>query len=256
MKSETIYYFIEFLFEMTSKELRARYKKTIFGFLWMIINPTLQMLVIGLIFNFFIKNPIENYFMFLFVGLLTWNFFTLSLTKGTTSIFDQRDLVKKAYFPRMILPLSIILSNYVHYLLGLSLLFLLLIILGKLVISSLVYFLLTQTILLIFIVGLCLFTSSANVRYRDVNFFVQALLIIWFYATPIFYNLSFIPDELQWIWYLNPLTGIIQLLQYIFVQSQLPSTGGLMINITTSLIVFAIGIISFSKQSKYFDDWI
>src|SRR3990167_5732195 len=101
-------HFFDLLIGMTEKELRARYKNTLFGFLWMFINPLLQMLVIGFIFRLFIKEPIENYFLYLLVGLLVWNFFSLSLTKTTPSIVNERSLIKKAKFPREVIPLSII----------------------------------------------------------------------------------------------------------------------------------------------------
>jgi len=256
MKLDAFYYFWEFLAEMTSKELRARYKKTSFGFLWMIINPILQMLVIGLVFSFFVKNQVDNYFMFLFIGLLTWSFFTLSLTKCTPSIFDQRGLIKKAYFPRLVIPLAILLSNYIHYIISLGLLLIVLLFVGKFTFTSLIYLLLTQIALLIFTIGLSLFTTAINVRFRDVNFFVQALLILWFYATPIVYPLSFIPEQYRGIWYINPLTGIIQLLQHIAAQSQLPDLNGFIANLLTSFVFLLIGVFIFQRESKNFDDWI
>src|SRR3989304_8777518 len=109
--------FIELLTVMTEKELKARYKNTFFGFLWIVVNPLLQMLVIGFIFRLFIKEPIENYYLYLFAGLLVWNFFSISLTKATPSIVSERSLIKKANFPRSVIPLSIILSNLIHLLL-------------------------------------------------------------------------------------------------------------------------------------------
>src|SRR3989344_8713982 len=114
--------FFDLLFGMTEKELRARYKNTFFGFLWIVVNPLLQMLVIGFIFRLFIKEPIQNYYLYLFAGLLVWNFFSISLTKATPSIVNERSLIKKAKFPREVIPLSIILSNLVHLILALLLL--------------------------------------------------------------------------------------------------------------------------------------
>src|SRR3989337_4369260 len=104
--------FIDLLWGMTEKELRARYKHTVFGFFWLVANPLLQMLVIGFVFTFFMKEPITNYYYYLFIGLLVWNFFSLSLTKATPSIVWERSLIKKAKFQHSIIPLSIILSNF------------------------------------------------------------------------------------------------------------------------------------------------
>src|SRR3972149_9344389 len=101
--------FLDLLLGMTEKEFKVRYKRTVFGFLWVLINPILQMLVIGFVFRYFIKDPIPNYFLYLIVGLLVWNFFTLSFQKATSSIVNERALIKKANFPREVIPLSIIL---------------------------------------------------------------------------------------------------------------------------------------------------
>src|SRR3989337_4058776 len=97
--------YFDFLWEMTEKEIKARYKRAIFGFLWVILNPVLQMIIIGVIFSYFIKIP--NYFLFLFTGLLPWQFFSLSLTKATPSIVYERSLLQKARFPIEAIPISI-----------------------------------------------------------------------------------------------------------------------------------------------------
>ena len=120
MKSD-IRHFWELLFAMTEKELRSRYKYTIFGFFWLVANPVLQMIIIYFVFSLFIKEPIPNYQYYLFIGLLVWNFFSLSLTKGTPCIVNERSLIKKAKFPRSVIPLSIIFSNLVHFSLALVL---------------------------------------------------------------------------------------------------------------------------------------
>src|SRR3989344_8880626 len=92
-------HYFDFLWAMTEKEIKVRYKRAVFGFLWVVVNPLLQMIIIGFVFRFFIKEPIKNYFLFLLVGLLVWNFFNLSLSKATSSIVYERTLIKKAKFP-------------------------------------------------------------------------------------------------------------------------------------------------------------
>src|SRR3989344_1682486 len=111
MSKNELRHFWELLWSMTEKELQVRYKHTIFGFLWLIANPLLQMLIIGFIFPLFVKEPITHYSYYLFTGLLAWDFFFLSLSKATPSIVNERSLIKKSVFPRMVIPLSIILSN-------------------------------------------------------------------------------------------------------------------------------------------------
>lgn len=249
-------HFLELLVEMTKRELMARYKNTLFGFLWVVINPLMQMGVIGFVFRFFIKEPIPNYYLYLLVGLLVWNFFSLSLSKATPSIVNERNLIKKANFPREVIPFSIILSNLIHLLIAFSVLVIPVLFVGILSISNFPRLIAGIILLLTFTTGFSLFTSALNVRFRDINFFVQAILIIWFYASPIVYSIDVIPYSLIWIWRLNPMTSIIQLFQNALVSAPPPGIGMLISNISVILLITFLGIWQFKKESKNFDDWI
>jgi len=254
--NQNIQHFWELLWGMTEKELKARYKYTVFGFLWMIINPVLQMLVIGFVFTFFMKEPVQHYYFYLFIGLLAWNFFSLSLTKATPSIVNERSLIKKARFPRAVIPLSIILSNLVHMLLVFLLYVVAILFLGTSFWLRLPHILAGICLLTVFTTGFSLLTSALNVRFRDVNFFVQAALIIWFYATPIVYVITIVPYKFIWFWRLNPLTSAVQLLQYGFLNASPPGIAMLTANIVTTIIITMLGIIIFQRESKNFDDWV
>lgn len=255
MQDQTRHFF-ELLFTMTEKELRARYKHTVFGFFWLVANPLLQMLVIGFVFRFFMKDPILHYNYYLFVGLLVWNFFSLSLTKATPSIVFERSLIKKAVFPREVIPLSVLLSNAVHFFAALVLYTIPVAFLGTLTPASVLYIFCGLLLLFAFTVGISLLTTALNVRFRDVSFFVQALLIVWFYATPIIYSFSIIPRTYIWLWRFNPLTSVIQLLQHGFVGASPPGPAMLAANIFATAIVCVAGIVVFRKESKNFDDWV
>lgn len=253
---ERISLFWDLISGLTTKELRTRYKYTLFGFIWIFANPLLQMIIIGFIFPYIIKNPIKNYYFFLFPGLLIWNFFSTSLNKSTPSIVYERSLIKKARFPHAVIPLSIIFSNLIHFLLAFMIFMIPVSFIGNLSLPGLASIFLAVLLLITFTVGLCLLTSALNVRYRDVAFFVSALLIVWFYASPIIYSLTMIPRQLLWLWRLNPLTSILQLIQTAF--SGLPGPGPAMLlsNIAVIILVFAAGIYVFHKESKHFDDWL
>lgn len=248
--------FFDLLIGMTQKELKARYKNTFFGFLWIVVNPLLQMLVIGFIFRLFIKEPIQNYYLYLFAGLLVWNFFSISLTKATPSIVNDRSLIKKAKFPRAVIPLSIILSNFVHLFLAFLLLFIPVLILGTLAKFWLLELILGFILITIFTVGLSLLTSALNVRFRDINFFVQAALILWFYATPIVYSIFVVPRSLIWLWRINPLTSTVQLFQSSLAGAPPPGPAMLLINSALIFFVTALGVLMFIKESSNFDDWV
>lgn len=254
--SDDIQHFFELLFAMTEKELRARYKYTVLGFLWLVANPMLQMLVIGFVFTFFMKEPIEHYYYFLFIGLLVWNFFSLSLTKATPSIVFERSLIKKAAFPRSIIPLSIILSNLIHFLIALLLYCVPLAIMGLFSWTRIPFIIAAIGFLVMFTCGISLLLCAMNVRYRDVNFFTQALLIVWFYASPIIYSLAQMPSRLLWLWRFNPMTSILQLFQYALLDAPAPGPAMLASNIGIIMFITTFGVLIFRDKSKTFDDWI
>ncbi|OGM15236.1 hypothetical protein A2V56_04150 [Candidatus Woesebacteria bacterium RBG_19FT_COMBO_42_9] len=246
--------YFEFIFAMTEREFKTRYKRAIFGFIWVLINPILQMLIIGIIFSYFIDIP--NYFIFLFSGLMPWNFITATMTRGTPSFVSERLLIKKAKFPLEAIPLSVIFSNFIH--LGVSVFLFLgvLVVLGGGGNISLVFLFLSLIWLLLLSSGLVFFTSTLHVKFRDINFITQAFLIVLFYATPILYDLSLIPERLWFIFYLNPLTSIVMLFQCSFTgQCRLnPNIVG--VNILIGIIVVLCGVIVFRKNKRNLVDWL
>ncbi|MFZ5845089.1 MAG: ABC transporter permease [Patescibacteria group bacterium] len=248
--------FWELLLGMTEKELRARYKYTVLGFLWLVLNPVLQMLIIGFIFTFFIKKPIEHYYYFLFTGLLIWNFFSLSLAKTTPSIVHERTLIKKAKFPRAVIPLSIILANFFHTLLAFIIFLIPVAFLGTFSFNKLPLLFISLLLLLAFTVGFGLLTAALNVRFRDVNFFTQALLIVWFYASPIIYPLSMIPAKIHWLWFINPLSSMLELSRVSLLGGEFHEKTTLWANMVFIVLTVLIGVVVFQKESANFDDWV
>jgi len=214
------------------------------------------MLVIGFIFTFFMKEPVAHYNFYLFVGLLVWNFFSLSFSKATPSIVNERGLIKKARFPRATIPLSIILSDLINFLLAILLYTIAVLTIGTLTWSHVPSILCALFLITLFTTGISLLTSALDVRFRDVAFFVQAALIVWFYATPIVYTINVIPYKYIWLWRLNPLTSVVQLLQFGFLNAAPPGIAMLTANILTTIVVTTLGIIIFYRESKNFDDWV
>jgi len=246
--------YLDFLWAMTEREFKARYKRAVFGFLWVVINPLLQMLIIGIIFSFFIKIP--NYFLFLFTGLLPWTFFSLSISKATPSFVFERSLLQKAKFPKETIPLSIIFSSFLHLLISLVLFIAVLVVIGKLKFPNI--FLMTPALvwLLAFTIGCSLFTSTLQVKYRDINFFVQTVLTLWFYASPVLYSLPLIPAGLGPMFALNPLTSILELFHLAVLGQGMLNIQTIAVNLIISIVVLCLGIVIYKKQHRYFVDWL
>lgn len=234
-----------------------RHKQTVFGVLWVVFQPLLSAIIFTFIFTNFIKIPYDTmpYPVFVFIGLNFWNFFSNALTSASGSLVGNESLIKKVYFPRLILPLSSITTNLFDF--AISTIFLLVLSIYYSVVPSLLLMLFLPIILivlLIYLVGLTLFLSALNVRYRDVRqilpFFIQILIFL----TPVFYPLTIVSDSKQWILAINPLTTIIEFTRDVFV-------GNLQVNwlnISVSLIVasftFILGYWYFKKTEKYFAD--
>ncbi|MGD9129365.1 MAG: ABC transporter permease [Candidatus Woesebacteria bacterium] len=250
------HYWLEFLLSLTEKEIKARYKHAILGFLWVILNPLLQMLVIGFVFQFFIPVKIDNYFLFLFVGLLPWNFFSMTVMKSTPIYVFERTLIQKAKLPREAITLSIVLSNLFHLLISLVLLLIVVLILGKMNFSRLIFLPLILIWLIVLTSALSLFFSSLNVRFRDVNFVVKAIMPLWFYATPVVYTLDLIPKSLHFLFYLNPMTALIEASRFSILALPAPQTFYLMISLLSTLILAMLAIFVFRRESPNFDDWL
>ena len=260
-------YWLDFLMAMTTKEIQARYKRAVLGFLWILLNPLLQMIVMGVIFQFFIKVPVDNYFLFLFSGLLPWNFFSYSVSKNTPMLIHERNLIKKAKFPRETIILSVVLSNLFHFLIALSMLILLLI--GDKIFSDhysfleiivyifrMLWIIPVVGLLAFFTSGFALLTSSLNVKFRDMDFFVQAVMPLWFYATPIVFTLQLLPKPLNLFFYINPMTGILELFHKVLLNSPVLSLPLLLLSLAIGTFFSVLGIIVFLKEAPYFDDWM
>jgi len=259
--------YIDFVWIMTEKEIKVRYKHAVLGFFWILLNPLLQMVIMGFIFQYFVPVRVDNYFLFLFAGLLPWNFFAGSLTKSTPAFYYERSLIKKSKFPREAIVLSIVFSNLFHFMVALFLLIVILIgdkiTLEGYTLSSLINY--TSRMLWLFpaVVWISLLTSmlslltaTINVRFRDINFITQLGISLWFYATPIVYTLSLLPAYLRPIFYLNPVTVIVEIFQYSLLNLPIYSIRLGIVSFILTLIITWLAITIFRKESKNFDDWL
>lgn len=250
-------YWFDFVWVMTLKEIKARYKRVFLGFLWAILNPILQMLVIGFLFQFFIPVKIDNYFYFLFAGLLPWNFFAYTFSKCTPLMLNERALIQKAKFPREALVLSIVFSDLFHFLISLGLFSVLSSFSGFLSLIKIAILFLTMIWLVLLTIGISLLLSTLFVKYRDIKFIVQAVTPLWFYATPIIYTRSLLPGWISGILKYNPMTGIVEMFQFIFIiNNSVFNLDSIIPGLVISFLIIVAGISLFIKDNQFFDDWL
>jgi ABC-2 type transport system permease protein len=211
-----IYLYREMLRNLVSKEISARYKASVLGFLWTFVNPLLTLGVYTIVFSVVLKSNIQHYSMFLFVALLPWNYLAMSITQGTTSLVQNVNLVKKIYFPRAILPLSLVFANMVNFLLGLIILFPALALSHIRFTVALVAFPVILIIETLLVASLTLIVAIGNVYFRDLEHIVGIFIMLWFFLTPIVYSMDTIPLKLRTLFKLNPATPIIEAFRSIF----------------------------------------
>lgn len=206
----------ELLFSLTKKELKVKYRGSVLGFFWSLLNPVLIMLVYSFVFSFIMRQGIEEFAIFLLCALLPFNFFSNSVNYGSGSIVSNANLVKKIYFPKEIIPLSIVLSNLVNFLLELLILF---VVLSIFKYRFYMYLYLLPVVIIVqifFVSGISLLISSLNVLFRDLQHLVSILMLVWFFGTPIIYPLSMVPERFAFWMQINPMAVFATFYRNIF----------------------------------------
>lgn len=247
-----LYKYRELLKSNIKKEIRGKYKGSFLGILWSFVNPLLSVLIYAIVFPFILKSNQDNYVTFLIVGILPWNWFVTSVNFGTFTIIGNAGIIKKVYFPREILPISIVTSGLINFLISCIIIFIFLIVTG---IGFSKYILLLPLIILIqfiLLLGIVFITSAINVYVRDAEYIVNFLVNMLFYATPILYSSTLFPAKIRWILELNPMAAIINSYRDILFYQQLPNLGSLSIAIGFSIFLLFLGLLIFRKLEKGF----
>ncbi|NIM14217.1 MAG: ABC transporter permease [Candidatus Aminicenantes bacterium] len=263
-----LYKYRQLIITLVSRELKARYRGTVFGFLWSFLNPLLLCAVFSIVFGVILPGSSGrvrdinlvgiNYAIFLFTGLLPWLWFNSSILESANVLFVHGNLIKKIQFPVEVLPIMVVLTNMVHFLLGVPILILIIVFLGQGFGLTFWVFFFPVAVLVqfVFTMGLSLFVSALTVHFRDLKDILTNLLTLWFFATPIIYSLRNpnIPQHkpLVWAWNLNPMTHIIEAYQYTFVYRELPHWKKLPVTFIVGLICFYVGYLIFDKLRDTF----
>jgi ABC-2 type transport system permease protein len=256
------------LWDLAIKDIKVRYRSPVLGFLWAILMPLALVFIFKFVFSNIMKAEIEKYpfFVYLMTAVFPWAFFSSSIGSATESIFSNRDLIKKTYFPRQIIPISVVLANLINFLPALFIMLLMLLFFRMQ--FTILIFLLPFAILLqiILTVGLVLVFSSLQVILCDVKYIVELLLMLCLYLSPAFYSLKIVanfPSVLFKLYLLNPFVGLFTLYRIALLEgyaNTLPKAVniyGLFIWTTIVCIgVFLLGFFVFRKYEKNFSDLV
>ena len=249
---KNLYNYRELLKSNIKKEIRGKYKGSFLGILWSFFNPLLQVAVYAIVFPYIMRVKTENYLQYLIVGIIPWTFFTTVINQGMITVRMNAGIIKKVYFPREILPISVALSGLVNFFIS-CIIILLFCIFGGLGISwhliLLPFFAIIQFLLTL---GIVFALSAINIYIKDTEYIVTFVLSMLFYVTPILYNASLFPDNARWILQVNPLSGLITSYRDIFMYHTLPPINTILYIIGITIVIFITGLLIFRKLEKGF----
>ena len=249
---KNLYQYRELLKTNVKKEIRGKYKGSFLVVLWSFLNPLLMVLVYALVFSVILKQDIPNYVIFLIVGVIPWNFFTTVIMQGTNCIWINGGIIKKVYFPREILPVSVVLAGLVNFLISCVIIFIFVLFSGMGFSIHLVWLPLIAILQTLFSLGLLFILSAVDVYVRDVEYLMNFLISLLFYATPIVYTVDLFPESVRWILYLNPMTHFIDAYRSIFYYQTAPSLMSILYISLFAVFFLVFGYMIFRKLEKGF----
>ena len=248
-----LYNYRQLLKSNVKKDIRGKYKGSFLGVLWSFVNPLLTALVYAIVFPIILKSSEPHYVTFIVIGILPWTYFTTVIMQGTNTILMNAGIIKKVYFPREILPISINTSGLINFLISCLIIFIFLICSG---IGFSWYILFLPLIIItqyIFQQGLIFITSAINVYVRDAEYIINFIINMVFYATPILYSAKmFEGSTLSWIIYLNPMATIINCYRDVLFYQSMPHIKSLIVVLIGSCLLVWFGLYVFKKLERRF----
>ncbi len=248
-----LYDYRQMIYSLVKKDLRGRYKGSALGFLWTFVNPLLQLMVYTVVFSVILRTNIDKYYLHLFVALIPWIFFSSAITGGSSSIIAQKDLVKKIYFPREVIPIAYVTSCFVNMLLCFIVIFIVIAFSGVhfnlLALACLPVIMIVEYLLAL---GMAMLTSAVTVYFRDLEHILGIVTMAWMYMTPVMYTIDLVPERFRAVFGLNPMTPIIQAYRDILYFSRMPKIATLTEAFVLGIVFLGIGVLTFSKLKKHF----
>lgn len=248
-----LYNYRQMIFSLVKRDLKGRYKGSVLGFMWTFINPLLQLIVYTIVFSIIMKNEIERYYLFLFVALVPWIFFSTSVSAGSTCVIGQQDMVKKIYFPREVLPLTFVTSQFVNMILSFVVIFAVIIVTGHGIgINAIIYLPIIMIIEYMIALGVTMLSSAITVYFKDLQYILNIVTMAWMYMTPVVYSQDRVPEQFKKLFYLNPITPIIIAYRDILYYKKIPDLSTLILAIIMGIVIILIGFFTFNKLKRRF----
>ena len=240
---------------LVHKDLRGRYQASVLGFLWTFIVPLCQLLVYTVVFSIILRSNVEKFYLYLFVALIPWNFFSACLAGGASCVVAQQSLVNKIYFPREVVPVAYVTGAFVN------MLYCEIVVVAVSLFSGVQFsFLgilclpLVMAVEYILALGITMIMSAINVYFRDLEHILSIISMAWMFMTPIMYDISIVPERLMPIFMLNPMTPIVTAYRDILYAGSVPKLETLGLALGTGLLFLIIGFLVFGKLKRRFSE--
>jgi len=247
----------DLLIFLVIRDIKVKYKQTVLGGLWAIIQPFFMMVIFTLFFGKLAKIPSDGvpYPVFNFVAMVAWTYFSTAINNAGNSIVGSSNLISKVYFPRIFIPLTPVIAGLLDFLIAFVVL------LGMLAFfhispSITILILPVLVILLVFTAsGVGLVLAALNTKYRDIKFTIPFLVQFWMFASPIVYPTSMVPQKYRMLYAINPMTGIIEALRSCLLGGRFP-LDLVLVSVAVSTIIFMVGLVYFKNVERFFADII
>jgi lipopolysaccharide transport system permease protein len=253
---QPVWQYRELLCFLVWREVKVRYKQTLIGAAWVVLQPLMTIAIFTIIFGVFANIPSDGlpYPVFAYAALLPWTYFAEGVTRSSVSLVSDANLIRKVYFPRLIIPLASVLTPLLDFFLSFVFLLAVMLWFGMSPTRGAIFLplFLSLTVMTALAVGLWL--SALNVKYRDVRHTVPFCVQFWMYASPVVYPVSLIPEKWRFIFGLNPMTGVIEGFRWGLLGKQTPDIMVISVSTIVVLVLFLSGLIFFRRMERTFAD--
>ncbi len=243
------------IWELTARNLKVRYRRSVFGFLWSILNPLLNALVFNFVFSVLLKTSIERFALFITIGLVVWNAFAASVLESMSTVTGSAHLVTRVRFPAEALPISTTLTNMINFVLATPSILIVMVITRSPPHIQMVMYPLALLCLFCFSLGIAFMAAATNVFFRDTRNFLDVLISLWFFLTPIIYNLDAVfvsPSGQRLVYWLNPMASILTLFRHMFYVGYWDAPSFVLRTLVVSVATMIAGWRFFLKLSDKF----
>ncbi len=258
LKLRDLWNYRELLGFLVWRDVKVRYKQTALGAAWAVLQPLLAMVVFTLLFGRLAKLPSDNipYPLFVYTALLPWQLFAFALTESSNSLVANQHLIRKVYFPRLVIPVSAVLVGLVDFAISLVVLVGMMIYYGFRPAATALLFIPFLVLAVLTALGIGFWLSALNIKYRDVKYVIPFVTQFWMFATPVAYSSKLVPPAWRTLYGLNPMTGVVDGFRWALLGSGSGSSAMILISIAAVLCVLAGGVLYFKRMERTFADMV